>query len=133
MCLVWLGREEMKFWEALKELEQGKRICHTHFNDILKTKEQLSRFLANCCPDAILSHLCADWEVVEEPKPTFSFMEIVGLIKKETEFKRPHWQKGKYFFLDEDGYIRLNIYGGKPHHLTIEDIEANDWVEVDHE
>ena len=123
----------MKFWEALKELEDGKMIRRRHFTHMLPMKYiDLVKFLTKCIEDEVNSHLSAEWDVFEEPSKTISFLEMKDGLKEGKKFRRKH-AKGWWIGVDErfgrHGYI-INQITGLVAGFNIDDIEATDWIEV---
>ena len=121
----------MKFWEAMKALSEGKkvRIITWEPNDKWVCNEGMTGWLYQAARDRD----CNEWEIYEEPVKTFSFMEMVDHFEKykmQGKFKRPHWEDGKFFFVDAYNHARINFYGGEPWYTFVDDIRATDWIQV---
>lgn len=122
----------MRFSEAMKALEEGKKVRIKHWQE-------------NCClcigsdgtifdqakdsTFCIEEWLLTEWELYEEPERTLSFTEMVQGLKEGKRFKRKDW--GDWFL----AYSQCTYIEGKgippcfaP--FTIENFEANDWIEV---
>ena len=114
----------MKFWEAMRELEAGKKIRavrwpESQFMD-LSTESLI-------CPETSVKF---DWELYGDREATFSFFEMVPELKNGKRFKRPKWPDGMLFGENKYKELRINMYGGKRWDLEIQDIEATDWIEA---
>lgn len=125
----------MKFWEAMKALEEGKRVrcigwigLNSFCSKNLTCGEDANRML--------LHHgWLLEWELYEKPEQTLSFAEVVKGLKEGKIFRRKGWS-------DRDAIIestsckfypstkRINNQHGDLCPLWLEDFEANDWVEV---
>jgi len=111
----------MKFWEALKALEEGKWVSRKHFDRFkpIRNLSEMAFFLADCCVDEMVNRLNAEWELYEEPKRTYSFMEVVQGLKEGKMFRRRYMQ----------GFLRKETLHFAS--FKIEDFEATDWEEVE--
>jgi len=110
----------MKFWEAMKALEEGKSVRCNLFGEGRYVSDGHS--LSAACSALFLSlHeiMNADWKVYEEPVPTYSFMEMIDLLKKGKKFKR----EGSICIVEIG---RTDVIG-----FMLHDIEANDWILVE--
>lgn len=120
----------MKFWEAMKALEEGKTVkkdswsCGAHIH---------KGCLSPCTQtDVLLSCVGSEWELYEEPEKPISFAEVVKGLKEGKRFKRTHWdevyiyhsapKRGELMVMDSEDNVGARF--------VIEDFEATDWVEV---
>lgn len=118
----------MKFWEAMKALEEGKKVRKKRWEKdaFLPTRRNLdgSEWI-------ILATigLNEDWELYEEPEQTYSFMEVVKGLKEGKEFRRKSWPNKEYSIkLFVPGI--MNSKTASACYLYPEDFEASDWVEI---
>ena len=58
------------------------------------------------------------------------FAEVIKGIKEGKRFKRPKWPDGMSFGENKNKFVRINLYGGEPWDLKMEDFDAKDWDEV---
>ena len=107
----------MKFWEAMKALEEGNAVrCKAWMSHCFMHLRQAAQ---NPHMGIILwTDTSEEWELHEEPEKAFSFAEVVKGLKEGKKFRR-HGMAG---------------YLGREHlpmaQFRVEDFEANDWVEV---
>ncbi len=132
----------MKFWEAMKALQEGKKVRCKDWDNKSFYDYRPDYFLHSdmlFSPGNLCSHQFSDdeilycqWELYEEPRQSISFMEVVQGLKTGKRYKRPLWEDGKSFgpTCYCKNHVRINLYGGEPWDLEIEDLEATDWVEV---
>lgn len=117
----------MKFWEAMKALEEGKRV---------RCKKWDSRHFWENGNDHVMMARTKDtreeWELYEDSEQTFSFTEVVKGLKEGRVFKRKFW-KGTYLQSDMIGIFRETEGGNSMNYfLEHQDFEATDWVEINH-
>lgn len=110
----------MKFWEALKCLEQRKPVRRKDFNEVICTFYEMAKFFSDSCIDEISSHLQAKWEIYQKPEKTYTFMEILPMLKEGKRFKRKDWTSFHSAMLKDE---EINI--------TLADLFAIDWIEVE--
>jgi len=69
----------------------------------------------------------------------YSFMEVIKGLKEGKNFKRKEWDKNKIFWGDSYGEYPIGLHnsgmidfcdGSKSYALTIQDVEATDWIEM---
>lgn len=125
----------MKFWEAMRELEAGKSVRLKEWPSTAYWSFKQSGQLWMGIVDLFIL-ASKEWELYEEPQRTLSFMEVVQGLKEGKRFKRPKWPNemsfgtSRYTIQSKDRPARINLYGGEPWDLTVEDFEATDWIEV---
>lgn len=132
----------MRFWEAMKALEEGKKVWCPSVIGMVKwhlsndTKEMII-IAENGRAGIDFSYylyqaLNKEWELYEEPQKTYSFMQMLPFLKDGKRFKRKHWDK-------EGVFLGTCIYSpctpvvfidNTQCRLNIEDYEAQDWIEV---
>lgn len=136
----------MKFWEAMKAIQEGKTVRFTQWAQGL-TLNRDDWMVGQFDEREFDSD---DWEVYEEPKPTLSFMEVVKGLKEGKRFWRPSFGEGDYIgrlkasnpvLHKGDNIARwqeCNLVVMNPGkncsctwNPTIEDFEATDWEEVE--
>jgi hypothetical protein len=75
-----------------------------------------------------------DWDI-----KTYSFMEVIQGLKEGKNFKRKEWDKNRILWGDSYGEYPIGLHnsgmidfcdGSKSYALTIQDIEATDWIEM---
>jgi hypothetical protein len=121
----------MKFWEAMKALQEGKKVRSISWigrrahMDKTSFAEDMSGVPAN----QLQNYLDDELELYKEPQKTHSFSEVVKGLKEGKKFKRKEW--GDWFL----AYSHTTYLEGKgiPHcftPFTMEDFEATDWIEV---
>lgn len=117
----------MKFWEAMRELENGKKVClrGSEPNTYLEKRERIFYF-GNWNP--LGSHFYSEWELYEEPERMLSFSEMVAGLKQGKRFIRPNMNHPFCLGMLGNKIVYCDI--GVVHGLSLEDIEAADWVEV---
>lgn len=114
----------MRFWEAMKALEEGEAITpKSHPFPI--NKESLSKDM-EC---QALTYWNDEWELYEEPEKQLTFAEVVKGLKEGKRFKRKGWHSDIYLNAREST-TRVILENSSYHTLVIEDFEATDWVEV---
>ena len=119
----------MKFWQAMKALEEGKTVKCLDWDEIIPSKEEESVPLGVCKVSIDWMQLIdTKWELYEEPVQLLSFSDVVKGLKEGKKFGREIWSNGPYILL-KHGYIHWDCEGD-PVSLPIKDLEANDWVEV---
>jgi hypothetical protein len=120
----------MKFGEAMKALEEGKRIRRsvwmTSHNHFVKSDE-IQLFLDDLHAD--------DWEVLQEPPKMMNFTQVVEGLKQGKKFKRQVWHEN-VFLMQKDGWAIYLWFGEEQNDYKpaiqwfIQDLEATDWIEV---
>ena len=126
----------MKFWEAMKLLEEGKKVRHVlmepgAYIKILPDGELLRYRTESYSP--LMAYITTEWELYEEPAQLLSFPEVVKGLKEGKMYRREGWKhpvhgynmKGAIRYVDGAGEN-----SGQKHFFSIEDFEANDWIEV---
>lgn len=118
----------MKFWEAMKAMEDGKKVTWSGFNNGTYIDKSNIGFL--CLGDFYLKDLIGnEWELYEEPVQMFSFAEVVNGMKQGKKYKRKDWQL-KYHFVIQVHDNHFFDQHGDQFYLNISHVEATDWIEV---
>jgi len=119
----------MKFWEAVKALQEGKKVrgvqwtVGLYINTISYSDGDSVDFLS------LREALGIEWELYEEAVKTYSFAEIVPFIKARKRVKRLSSKQTVYF---EDSVGKILVYPfGHAWVCKIEDFEATDWIIVE--
>jgi hypothetical protein len=114
----------MKFWEAMKALDEGKKVrLKKWILDIYLDKYAAYSF--------IFPYDCSDeWELYEEPVKTYSFSEIFPFLKEGKQCKRKNspsclFIRDGRLVQEDDRVIFHCIY------ISLEDLEATDWIVVE--
>jgi hypothetical protein len=123
----------MKFWEAMKALEEGKKVrCLKWIKNEFIFKDPKHGFISD--NDDIWKGpsgywICEEWELYEEPVKTYTFTEAIQLMKQGKCIKRKDW----IGFIREQGdsHLYWNRLGVGRFSPTIEEIEATDWIIVE--
>src|ERR1700677_3507089 len=126
----------MKFWEAMKALDEGKKVHCPSWKGYVKWQMALNslnipHIIAQSGRDGIdfcvylYQCLGADWEIYEEPVKNYSFPEAIELMKEGKKMTRPSWMENSYVHLNMHGYFDKYGY---PINWSIKDIEATDWI-----
>lgn len=111
----------MKFWEAMKALEEGKKITCLEWAGTSGDYIDKERLLANdYAYEGPFSHWQSEWELYEEPVQTFTFIQVIQGLKEGKGFKRKSWEHPDCVLYNKN----RNIF------LILEDFEANDWIWV---
>jgi hypothetical protein len=123
----------MRFWEAQKSLDEGKKIRHKTWEN----GKWVSLHLDNYKPNeptqnyfAIVGHFREGWELYEEPNKLISFAEVIKGLKEGKKFRRAIWSSEKFICMS---YIYAHIWHhkGDAAAFSVQDFEAKDWIEVD--
>lgn len=128
---AWIRTKKMKLCDALKLLEEGKKIrCISWDKKYYWTKDSLDKGEQywDDCAYRIFRMTKEEWELYEEPEQMLSFSEVVKGLRDGKRFKRKGWPNKEDFIFSKDKIIREQ--GGFSAFLYIEDFEAADWVEV---
>lgn len=116
----------MKFWEAMKALEEGKKVRSKEWAQTQWVeKKDMADMFGRSSVD--------EWELYEEPKHLFTFMQVLPMLRAGRRFRRDNetWTTDGYIYMfgsDPEGFLHnhLNVLCV----LTLADFEATDWVEV---
>lgn len=115
----------MKFWEAMKALEEGKKVRASNWEKevwIDKDSDQTG------LPMILNLFALHEWELYEEPEKTYSFMEVVQGLREGRKFVRKgHASDLALFVMGFEIYPRSK-FGIQ--NMRMEDFEATDWIEV---
>jgi hypothetical protein len=118
----------MKFWEAMRELETGKkvRIRGSKPNTYLEKRDRIFYFGTW---STLSSYIDDNWELYEEPVRLLSFAEIVQGLREGKRFRRKDSNLIIFAYPDKDGTICIEK-SNEAWIASLEDLEANDWIEV---
>ena len=116
----------MKFWEAMKAIEEGKKVRS-------KDWPQTQWVAKGDMADTFDRSSVDEWELYEEPEQLFTFMQVLPMLRAGRKFRRNNktWIIDGYIYMfgnDPEGFLHnhLNFLCA----LTLADFEATDWVEV---
>lgn len=120
----------MKFWEAMKAIEEGKkvRLIDRSVDSSIYSEDNISYALAECSARWIDILIHYEWELYEKPQKTYTFMEVIRGLKEGKKFKRPTWKETNFFWSNHS--ILVNELNEIGHFLIFDDFEATDWIEV---
>ena len=134
----------MKFWEAMKHLEEGKKVRCVKWgkNGNIHIKLPIGRPIelldeSGCSTQLLISsshHLFEEWELYEEPVKTYSFQEIIPFLKEGKKVKRKNWgiSWSLHRTINSDWIIRKDIIEDfNLPNICLQNLEATDWVVVD--
>lgn len=119
----------MKFWEAMKALDEGKMVraecfCENQALEIFEGEVGYKEGSGSC---NIFSVFNEEWEIYEEPKSCLTFGEVVAGLKEGKKFRRPSWDNFEEIGLYGKSILRGTLRDYCP---IVEDFEANDWEQV---
>lgn len=123
----------MKFWEAMKALEEGKKVRRKDWDSHLWIAKKSRQCLGRECVIYYMSpeNYEYEWEIFPEPEKIYNFQEIILKAKKDgIHFKRRnhcelyHW----HHWCSEWQTIRHVSELGDASAFLLEDIEATDWI-----
>lgn len=129
----------MKFWEALKHIQEGKKVRVKDWNDDWYVYKSPS---GKCIIDeegkpvhlTYEDSLCVEWELYEEPEKTYTWMEVVEGLKEGKVFARKKFKSStirSFRTLSPFGrIIRPTNHRDHPPDILLEDYQATDWIEV---
>ena len=123
----------MKFWEAMKALEAGKMVRRVCWPKDHWVNSRIDSDGHPICSTNLAIGIHAEWELYQEPERTYSFMEIVPLLKEGRKFKRSCWHSFSYLSCSLMGQdvIVLNPFIGTDYwKASLDSLEATDWIEV---
>lgn len=117
----------MKFWEAMKALGEGKKVRVKSWpvkrSFIYVNKGHFYGEDGYCRVDDVKFDLIdfnEEWEIYEEQEKTYSFWEMLQETSlKGKKFRRKAWINEHNRILKADTYV-----------ITLEEIQATDWIEV---
>lgn len=122
----------MKFWEAMKALEEGKKVrCREWVRCLWVDKKSLNS-AANVCID--LSHdTDTDWELYEKPLQLHSLWELIPALKEGKTVRRENGWDHPIHGISMRQPLRYvgsetSEQSGQKHFFSIEDLEASDWI-----
>lgn len=108
----------MKFWEAMKALEEGKKVRCLRWS--------CSGYIENT---RMFNYSEYEWELFCDPVKTYTFMEAIQLMKEGNKMRRPNYREDSSIFANKIGRIKWS--NGDRFPIDIADIEANDWIAVE--
>lgn len=116
----------MKFWEALKNLQEGKKVRNKDW--VPRCFWSLRDFEYKCGSGFPYHWTEEEWELYEEPGLTFA--KVIEGLKAGKKFRRRNWfDKSFYINWRTPDDLILDSFGDMAP-LTIHDYESTDWEEV---
>lgn len=123
----------MKFWEAMREMQENNKAvrCKRWYPES-HAYLTLSGVVLYQVMGRLDMFAMEEWEIYQEPEKTYSFMEIVPLLKEGKTFKRKKAHSDYNLYLKLRGLCQGRLFWkcGREALMDISDIEADDWVEV---
>lgn len=117
----------MKFYEALKTLEEGKTIIRSDFPMYIKTKEQLCIFISKCSNEQeVDKYINGEWDIFEHP--CIGFQEMIIGLKQGKAYRRKSWGNESFYMIYGHFTNAIIFSDYSKHILTIDDFMATDWV-----
>jgi hypothetical protein len=117
----------MKFWEAMKALEEGEEVrCVEWPKGDRCSYGNLWSCMKNHAPESY----GWKWELYEEPQRTLSFSEIVQGLKEGKRFRRKRTDGSHTIIVMSQNREDIAFAISGSQFLRMEDFEATDWVEV---
>lgn len=128
----------MKFWEAMKALEEGKKVRCKDFEIlnlyIYKYDDNGITYSEGPGTCDLFWSFFKDWEIYEKPPITHSFSSIVRLAKegKIKKFRRQSWDDQRYSYFWCDDYKTVMVACELPGAacFRLQDFDALDWIAV---
>lgn len=117
----------MKFWEAMKALEEGKTVRNINWTSRLDgSPERIDKTGFNLDE----TDFDGEWEIYEGVPEMYSFPQIIRGFREGKGYKRKAW--------DDEDVISCNIRypdcfvanSAEAVNFCLADLEATDWVEV---
>lgn len=117
----------MEFWEAMKAFREGKYIRKKNWHkDFYWSLKNISE--TYICFSDFVTLSSDDWELYEEPDQTYSLAEVLKGLRQGKKFVRKGRGSDMALFIAGPEIFPRTKYGVET--LTMEDLEANDWIEV---
>ena len=110
----------MKFWEALRDLENGKKIRK---KDWPKSEWIDNTPSSNCYLD-LSDSLAGQWEIYIDTSKHYSFLDVIKGMVEGKKYRRPSWRKDRKSICT---FLERGVLIGK---VKGEDLISNDWIEV---
>jgi hypothetical protein len=127
----------MKFWEAIKALEEGKKIRRTYWpkSEYHYLWSETNRAICETTLPANIarlnllnSWLSDEWELYQDPVQLCTFAEVIKGLREGKSYKRHGWETDCAIRCKHPHCFVTNEKEAE--NFTLEDFEANDWVEV---
>lgn len=116
----------MKFWEAMKRLQEGNKVRCVRWNegDYIDS----GNFVAACRVNIDCS-MDEEWQLFFDSTKTHSWAEVVQGLKKGKKYQRKDQFDNTEYLQQQSGRIFV-FPGGLAWLCRVEDFEASDWIEV---
>jgi len=132
----------MQLWEAIKVLQEGKKVRLKHWtpnefihlnSNRLIIDEKGDRFSLG--PFNHNFEFDREWEIYEEPEEkTYTFMEAFNLLRNRNRIKRKKWGDSQLTIYSQydKAIFQTNLDGRfiQFYPVNFEDMDATDWVVV---
>lgn len=120
----------MRMWEAIKALEEGKKIVFGPYDSLIRDLDTLCECFHRADSQHIKKFITReDYRIYSEPTKTYTFPEILPFLKAAKKVKRSIW-KYEYISINQGNICYcsdfVNLYC-----LKIEDLKADDWIIVE--
>lgn len=114
----------MKFWEAMKALEEGKKVRNINWDkegfiylDEYSVCDENNFDVDDSVIDGYF--VTSEWEIYKEPVKTYTFLEMIEQVKFGKSAYRKDWLVTRRAISKDVG------------DFSIEDTEAKDWIVVE--
>lgn len=128
----------MKFWEAMREVESGKKthcpswdgVIKWHVEKIDGRAEILSENGRPGIDFSVYLYECMsrEWDILQEPR--LSFQDVVKGLKEGKKYRRGRWNPFRESIRMGASYAYIRNENAEKSGFSVEDFEATDWVEV---
>jgi hypothetical protein len=125
----------MRFWEALKALEEGKSVRIKEWpTTAYWSFKQTGQLWTSIVDLFVLAS--QEWELYQEPKQQLTFAQVVEGLKQGKKFRRKGWigEPRLWIELENEFHENCRIFEcglkSNPYKFTMFDFEATDWIEV---
>lgn len=117
----------MKFWEAMKAMEEGAMVRCKCWAYQLYADKYYTCNISQLAEDEING----EWELYDDT-PQLNFQQVIAGLKEGKKFRRADWYGENYILIKKE--IILYFHGEadpSPWHLYLKNFEATDWICVD--
>lgn len=113
----------MKLSEAIKALEDGKKVRNVSWNesDYIYIKDKVLFGEDNQAASLEITGFSDDWEIYKDPVKMYSFTEMLPFFLDNKMVRRKHWTS---WYQLEHGFVYKFIF-------SQEDFAATDWIVKD--
>jgi hypothetical protein len=121
----------MKFWEAMKALEEGKKVRQPHWLSgtyIHIQDHYITQDSGNTAPTVFHIRAIMDgWELYEEPGHDWAWAK--EQLRRFNYVQRKSWNSMSIFYHHTNDLIYMEMDGTeRPYVTDLDDQDATDWV-----